>query len=289
MRGPSRRSGRASSRRRRSSAPDPCPPRRPGERPVPRSAELRLSMAVGAVFLIVPPLLPAPVRPWMFGFVWLGFVLLLDPLNARSGAARPSWPRGGRAIARSSGDGSSPGSSAALLWEFWNYWALARWRYVGVPVFPAVKLFEMPLAGYLGFPPFALEVFAMYHFVRPLIGPPEPDARHRTAERLTDPYRRDPRRTTGPWRRSVRSARRRRRQRANPRRWPKRPAEKTAQAGPRRSRAAPVDASRSRRARPAPPGPSLESRPSACATTSCGASSRIRIPGATRAKARGVG
>ena len=41
---------------------------------------------------------------------------------------------------------------------------------MGVPVFPSVRLFEMPLAGYLGFPPFALEIFAMYHLVRPLAG-----------------------------------------------------------------------------------------------------------------------
>jgi hypothetical protein len=35
----------------------------------------------------------------------------------------------------------------------------------------------MPLAGYLGFPPFALEVFAMYHFVRPALGPFDPEVR----------------------------------------------------------------------------------------------------------------
>jgi hypothetical protein len=49
-----------------------------------------------------------------------------------------------------------------------------------VPVFPSIRLFEMPAAGYLGFPPFALEVFAMYHFVRPLAGSilePAPGAR----------------------------------------------------------------------------------------------------------------
>ena len=46
-------------------------------------------MVVGSVFVVVPPLLPAAVRPWTFGFVWLGFVLLLDPLNALAG--RPSF------------------------------------------------------------------------------------------------------------------------------------------------------------------------------------------------------
>jgi hypothetical protein len=32
-----------------------------------------------------------------------------------------------------------------------------------------VKIFEMPVPGYLGFPAFALECFTMYVFVRTLI------------------------------------------------------------------------------------------------------------------------
>lgn len=137
--------------------------------PVPLSRGLRIAIVVGAAFVIVPPLLPAAVRPWTFGLVWLGFVLLLDPLNAR--ASRPSflaaWRAGDRAFVYK---WLVAGIVCGVLWEFWNYWALAKWRYVGVPVFPSVRLFEMPLAGYLGFPPFALEVFAMYHLVRPLVG-----------------------------------------------------------------------------------------------------------------------
>jgi hypothetical protein len=158
--------------------PLPTPATSPA--PVALSTGLRWAMALGALFLVVPPPLPEPVRPWTFGFVWLGFVLLLDPLNA--GRGRPSflgaWRGGDRAFVWR---WLLAGVVCGVLWEFWNYWALARWRYVGVPVFPSVKLFEMPLAGYLGFPPFALEVFAMYHFVRPLIGPPELDARAREA------------------------------------------------------------------------------------------------------------
>jgi hypothetical protein len=143
-----------------------------GARGVPRPpspALLRAGVAVGAVFLVVPPLLPAPARPWAFGFVWLGFVLLLDPLNYRTG--RPSftaaWARGDRGFVYR---WLLAGVICGVLWEFWNYWAIGRWEYVGVPVFPDWKLFAMPLAGYLGFPPFALEAFAMYHFVRPLAG-----------------------------------------------------------------------------------------------------------------------
>jgi hypothetical protein len=158
--------------------PLPTPP--PRRAFVPPSPGLRRAMAVGVVFLVVPPLLPAPVRPWTFGFVWLGFVLLLDPLNARRG--RPSflaaWAAGDRAFVWR---WLLAGLVCGVLWEFWNYWALARWRYVGVPVFPSLKLFEMPLAGYLGFPPFALEVFTMYHFVRPLSGLPASETGARNA------------------------------------------------------------------------------------------------------------
>jgi hypothetical protein len=149
--------------------------------PVRPSGELRLAMAVGGAFLVVPPLLPAPLRPWTFGFVWLGFALLLDPLNARAG--RPSflaaWRAGDRAFVRR---WLLAGVVCGVLWEFWNYWAIGKWRYVGVPIFPSVRLFEMPLAGYLGFPPFAIDVFAMYHFVRPLTGPPEPGAGSRKSD-----------------------------------------------------------------------------------------------------------
>ena len=103
--------------------------------------------------------------------VWLGFIFLLDPINARLGA--PSL------VARTrSGDGlpinrdllinlMASGLLCGLLWEFWNYWSRAKWHYT-VPIMEHVKLFEMPLPGFLGFPAFALECFTMYVFVRQL-------------------------------------------------------------------------------------------------------------------------
>ncbi len=49
---------------------------------------------------------------------------------------------------------------AALLcgffWEMWNYGSLAKWVYQ-IPFFDAVKVFEMPLAGYCGYLPFGLQ------------------------------------------------------------------------------------------------------------------------------------
>src|SRR5262245_41510588 len=104
----------------------PLPTPVPRRDPAPPAPGLRLRMAVGGVFVVVPPLLPAPVRPWTFGFVWLGFALLVDPLNARAG--RPSllaaWRAGDRAFVWA---WLVAGIVCGLLWEFWNYWALAKW------------------------------------------------------------------------------------------------------------------------------------------------------------------
>lgn len=44
-----------------------------------------------------------------------------------------------------------------------------KWTYT-VPFAGDVKIFEMPMLGYLGFPPFALECYAMYHWLRGALG-----------------------------------------------------------------------------------------------------------------------
>ena len=121
---------------------------------------LSLSIAAGVVSVSLPL---AVVSPWLAPLVWVGYVLLLEPVNYRSGA--PSWLR---ALER--GDASlvasllASGLVCGVLWEFWNYWALTRWTYTVLHV-GAVKVFEMPVLGYLGFPPFALECYAMYNFL----------------------------------------------------------------------------------------------------------------------------
>jgi hypothetical protein len=56
-----------------------------------------------------------------------------------------------------------------VLWECWNYRSGAKWH-CSVPIMEHLKIFEMPLPGYLGFPPFAVECVTMYAFVRALTG-----------------------------------------------------------------------------------------------------------------------
>ena len=86
------------------------------------------------------------------------------------GAVLRDWQNGwyGRTLACFAG-----GLLCGFLWEFWNYWAAAKWHY-SVPIMENVKIFEMPLPGYLGFPAFALECFTMYVLVRSVLRPAEP-------------------------------------------------------------------------------------------------------------------
>jgi hypothetical protein len=120
-----------------------------------------LLAALGAALLLWPLLWPSR---YLAAPVWLGFILLLDPINARVG---------GEAIVRDVNRGDfdrvknlmASGFLCGVLWEFWNYWARAKWHYT-VPIMERFKVFEMPVPGYLGFPAFALECFTMYVFLR---------------------------------------------------------------------------------------------------------------------------
>jgi hypothetical protein len=129
--------------------------------PARRAPRAALAIAIGALMLASPFLVSREVARYMAAPVWLGFIFLLDPINARLGAER-LMPGGrlDRVV-----NLSLSGLLCGVLWECWNYWARAKWHYT-VPIMEQVKIFEMPLPGYLGFPAFALECFTMYVFVR---------------------------------------------------------------------------------------------------------------------------
>ena len=55
------------------------------------------------------------------------------------------------------------------LWESWNFTARTKWIY-SVPFFDELKLGEMPVLGFVGFPPFALECYALVNFLSLLRG-----------------------------------------------------------------------------------------------------------------------
>ena len=110
---------------------------------------------IGLLFLLLPLVWPK----YFFPLVWLAFIFLLEPVNHKAGA--PSLLR--------QWENGSPrnfyllllaGALCGLLWELWNFRAGSKWIYT-IPHAGFLKIFEMPLLGFLGFPPFALECYAM--------------------------------------------------------------------------------------------------------------------------------
>jgi hypothetical protein len=124
-----------------------------------RAAETAL-IALGAAMLTVPLLIPRRTGAYLFGLVWLGFLFLLEPINYR--LHLPSFlgdlARGYRGRLYSF---LASGWVCGWLWEFWNYWARTGWVYI-FPIGQQWKIFQMPAPGYLAFPVYALECFAMY-------------------------------------------------------------------------------------------------------------------------------
>jgi len=129
-----------------------------------KHGHLVVSLIFGAFCLVLPLIVSPPAAQYLAAPVWLGFIFLLDPINY--------W-RGGDSLFGDLEKGNPrrfyrlllSGMLCGFLWEFWNYWAGARWYYT-VPILDHIKIFEMPVLGYLGFPPFAVACFTMYAFVK---------------------------------------------------------------------------------------------------------------------------
>lgn len=123
-------------------------------------ALLRGLTAAGALMLVLPLVAPG----LFFPLVWLGFVFLLDPVNYRRG--RPSFLRdleGGRRAPVLSW--MLAGLAAGLIWEFLNWWSGSHWEY-HIPYLNFGRIFQMPVFGFAGFIPFALEIYAMDAFLQ---------------------------------------------------------------------------------------------------------------------------
>jgi hypothetical protein len=115
--------------------------------------------ALGAFCAIAPLLWPRT----FFWAVWGATLGIPEVWNYRAGA--PSLlgdleaGRPGRLLRLLFG-----GLWAGAVWESLNYWARTKWIYT-VPGFEDWKVFEMPLAGFGGFPPLALSAFAFFTLV----------------------------------------------------------------------------------------------------------------------------
>jgi hypothetical protein len=112
--------------------------------------------------LLVPP----EIGAYLFGAVWLGFLFFLEPINLQTGN-ESLWRDAREGFCSRIVALLIAGWVCGIFWEFWNYWAQARWVYV-FPIWQDWKIFAMPVPGYLGFPPFAAECFVLFAFFAPL-------------------------------------------------------------------------------------------------------------------------
>lgn len=118
---------------------------------------LAIGLAMLAAMLIWPRI--------FYPFAWISLVFILEPINYWTG--RPCFLKELRV-----GDWRTVIvlSLGALLcgffWEMWNYYSFPKWVY-HIPGLAFLRIFEMPLLGYGGYVPFALELYALKNFLWP--------------------------------------------------------------------------------------------------------------------------
>jgi hypothetical protein len=112
--------------------------------------------AVGTVMLGLLLIWPL----YFFPFMWMSIYFILEPINIWLGNAsladftdRRNWKP---VLYLFTG-----ALLTGFFWEFWNYFSYPKWVYT-IPFVGIVKIFEMPLLGYFGYLPFALELCVIF-------------------------------------------------------------------------------------------------------------------------------
>jgi hypothetical protein len=101
---------------------------------------------------------------WFFPLVWGATTLMVEPIVYRRAPERSvlgDLEKGepGRLLRLLLG-----GAIIGFIWELYNVRARMKWIYT-VPGLEDLKLFEMPVLGFFGFPPFAVECFVLWQLV----------------------------------------------------------------------------------------------------------------------------
>jgi hypothetical protein len=102
---------------------------------------------------------------YCFPFVWISVCFILDPINAwlgkrsliayvKKGDWRPVLALWTGCLV------------CGFFWEMWNFYAYPKWVYE-VPFVDFLHIFEMPVLGFLGYLPFSMELFDIYHLLMP--------------------------------------------------------------------------------------------------------------------------
>ncbi len=102
---------------------------------------------------------------YCFPFVWISVCFILDPINTWMGkrsliayVKKGDWRP---IVALWTGC-----LICGFFWEMWNFYAYPKWVY-RVPFVDFAHIFEMPVLGFLGYLPFSMELFDIYHLLMP--------------------------------------------------------------------------------------------------------------------------
>lgn len=124
------------------------------------------SVIIGLFVLGVTMLAALLAWPKIFYlFTWTSLLFIFEPINC--------WVCRPRFLERlQEGDWRTVISLAlggllcGIFWELWNYYSFPKWTY-HTPGTGFWHIFEMPLLGYGGYVPFALELYALKNFLWP--------------------------------------------------------------------------------------------------------------------------
>lgn len=103
-----------------------------------------------------------------FPLVWISVYFIIEPVNywlgyktllqfTKKGNWQPVWNLWAGVLI------------CGFFWEMWNFYSFPKWTYE-LPYLDFPEVFEMPLAGYLGYLPFSLELFALYNLLVGVLG-----------------------------------------------------------------------------------------------------------------------
>ncbi|MFU8772966.1 MAG: hypothetical protein ACNA8H_11170, partial [Anaerolineales bacterium] len=108
-----------------------------------------------------------------FPFAWLSLFFILEPINIWMGNhSLTRWTRRGNwSVIITLWLGVL---TTGFFWELWNFYSYPKWIYQ-IPWGDWIRIYEMPLLGYGGYLPFALELYAFIHLVFGLLGNKNPD------------------------------------------------------------------------------------------------------------------
>lgn len=138
---------------------------------LPRGLQIHISRRSLKAFFVAGWFMLALLLIWpqyFFAFIWLAFFFILEPANKWLGNVSlfDAFSRGDWRPTLSLWLGVL---MCGFFWELWNFYSYPKWVYK-VPFIDFWHVFEMPLLGYLGYLPFAMELLAFYHFVWGLSG-----------------------------------------------------------------------------------------------------------------------